>query len=265
MSFSIIIPCKNESQYIAQTLQSIVLQTVVDLSIPIIIADAHSTDGTREVIQTFAKQHGLNVQIIDGGLPPVGRNKGAAMADTPYLLFLDADIELGETHTLEKVMQRAQADDLEMVVTHIQCKDANWLDVLLWRAFSLAARMKLKGGVATGMFIFIKKTAFDRIGGFNEQMSLGDDVEIARQISRQRFAIANTFIWTTNRRFKKDGYLRTFSRYLRVFFSKRYRQKNLTTYFDEPPTEVGSEKVVILPKRQKDSGFNFFRQNNLPL
>jgi glycosyltransferase involved in cell wall biosynthesis len=60
----------------------------------VLVADANSTDGTPEVVMNFRGR--LNVSVIHGGMPAVGRNQGAAQADTPYVLFLDADIELAD-------------------------------------------------------------------------------------------------------------------------------------------------------------------------
>ena len=41
-------------------------------------------------------------------MPSVGRNHGAALADTPYVLFLDADIELAHPSVLRRAMELAQ-------------------------------------------------------------------------------------------------------------------------------------------------------------
>ncbi len=61
-------------------------------STKVLVADANSTDGTPEIALAFRKW--LDISVIPGGMPSVGRNKGAAVATTNYVLFLDADIEL---------------------------------------------------------------------------------------------------------------------------------------------------------------------------
>ena len=43
------------------------------------------------------------------GMPSVGRNPGAARADTPYVLFLDADIELADHSLVRRCVEKAQA------------------------------------------------------------------------------------------------------------------------------------------------------------
>ncbi len=40
--------------------------------------------------------------VIDGGLPAVGRNAGAKLATTPYVLFLDADVTFTHRHAIKE-------------------------------------------------------------------------------------------------------------------------------------------------------------------
>ena len=85
---TIVIPTYNEEKYIAQTLYAIAAQSKTK-GIKIIIADAKSTDSTRAIVLANSFELNLNLEIIDGGLPAVGRNAGAKLATTPYVLFLD--------------------------------------------------------------------------------------------------------------------------------------------------------------------------------
>jgi hypothetical protein len=80
------------------------------------------------------------------------------------------------------------------------------------------------------MFILIRRRKFQELGGFNEAMVLVDDWELIRMISRKKFGVADTFIWTTNRRFESKGYIRIISEYFRVVFSKEFRHKDNRNY-----------------------------------
>ena len=95
-----------------------------------LVADANSTDGTPEIVKGFGDR--LNVAVIDGGRPAYGRNQGAAQADTPYVLFLDADIELAEPWLIRKCVEKAQKKQLQCVTTNIVCKDGTWVDKLFY-------------------------------------------------------------------------------------------------------------------------------------
>src|SRR5246127_5831958 len=90
---TIVIPAKNEAKLIPRLLTSLTKQDYSKMSsTKVLVADANSTDSTPEIVLSFRDR--LNVSVIRGGMPSVGRNLGAGLAETPYVLFLDADIEL---------------------------------------------------------------------------------------------------------------------------------------------------------------------------
>ena len=102
---TIVIPCKNEEQYIGKTLQSISDQIGVN-KLRVIIADANSTDDTIKVIKKHQKRlPNLQIEVIEGGPVAVGRNRGAELVTTPYVLFMDADIFLLDSSILEHTLK----------------------------------------------------------------------------------------------------------------------------------------------------------------
>jgi glycosyltransferase involved in cell wall biosynthesis len=86
------------------------------------VADAGSTDGTPEVVMGFRDR--LQVEVIPGEMPAVGRNSGAALAQTPYVLFLEADVELASDTLIRRAMESAREKDLHCVITNILCLGA---------------------------------------------------------------------------------------------------------------------------------------------
>lgn len=231
---SIVIPCKNEEKQIGSTLYALQKQTVDMSKVPVYISDAGSTDSTLGIIQSFKKDGLLDIRVIKGGYPPTGRNHGAACCQSEFILFLDADIELGENSSIEKSLTLAVDKKLDLVATYIKCKDGNQYDRIFWEkihAFTYRYPYIL-GPYAAGMFILIRRTTFDVLGGFNESMILGDDWELTHKIPRKKFGVADTFIWTTNRRFMKQGYLKTFSQYFRVAVSREFRARDNSRYMN---------------------------------
>ena len=231
---SIVIPCKNEEKQIGRTLAALQGQTADMSRVPIYISDAGSKDSTLDIIQGFIEEGKLQIKVVEGGYPPAGRNNGASYCSSEYILFLDADIELGEDSSIEKSLNLALEKDLDLVATYIKSKDGNQYDKIFWEkihAFTYKYPY-IVGPYAAGMFILIRRSRFSELGGFNEKMLLGDDWELTHKIPRGKFGVANTFIWTTNRRFMKQGYIKTFSRYFRVAFSKDFREKDNASYMD---------------------------------
>jgi glycosyltransferase involved in cell wall biosynthesis len=100
---SVIIPCYNQSKFLAEAIQSVLDQTYPNVEI--IAIDDGSTDNIEEVIQAFP-QIAFIKQKNQGAA--IARNKGIEASRGSYLVFLDADdrllpnaLELG-VHYLHK-------------------------------------------------------------------------------------------------------------------------------------------------------------------
>src|SRR5271154_2789550 len=108
---TIVIPAKNEARLIPRLLTSLMNQDYSKMSnTRVLVADANSTDGTPEIVLGFRDR--LNVSVIRGGMPSVGRNLGAAQADSTYVLFLDADIDLAHPSLVRHAVELAQRKQL---------------------------------------------------------------------------------------------------------------------------------------------------------
>ena len=85
---SIIIPAYNAGAFLAETLQSVLVQTCTDWEI--LVIDDGSTDHTAEVASSFADSRLRLIRQPNAGVSR-SRNKGLELAGGEYLLFLDAD------------------------------------------------------------------------------------------------------------------------------------------------------------------------------
>ncbi len=179
------------------------------------VADADSTDNTVAAALAFADR--LNITVIPGGLPSVGRNSGARLADTRYVLFLDADVELRDCTMLRRAVEAMQVRELHCLTTSIGCTFGLFRDDLLFAANNLAQRIgSWVKPFGTGMFLMFEKAEFDRLGGFNEQALYAEDYLLTKQVSVRRFGILPGKIYTTNRRFQKMGHGRIAFMFLRT-------------------------------------------------
>ncbi|MCB6972384.1 MULTISPECIES: glycosyltransferase [Butyricimonas] len=110
---SIIIPVYNTEQYVKQTVESIMEQTLHDIEI-IIINDG-STDNSLSVITELAKQdHRIKLlsQINQG--QSISRNVGIEKASGEFIYFMDSD-DLLEKNTLEICYQKCTSEQLDFV------------------------------------------------------------------------------------------------------------------------------------------------------
>ena len=89
--FSVIVPAYNAAAYITETLSSLVEQT--DCNYEIIVVDDGSTDGTSDVVLSFAASNAMKIRLVrqENAGPGAARNTGISEARGKYVLFLDSD------------------------------------------------------------------------------------------------------------------------------------------------------------------------------
>ncbi len=109
---TIIIPCKNEENYIGHLLESLSQQNGIG-GVRILIADADSTDNTLQVIKLYNDV--LNIEVIKGGPVSVGRNNGAKLVTTPYMLFLDADVRFFHPSAIYDTLYQMRTYNLDLM------------------------------------------------------------------------------------------------------------------------------------------------------
>src|ERR1700683_1496637 len=170
---TIVIPAKNEAKLIPRLLTSLMNQDYSKMSsTKVLVADANSTDGTPEIVLGFSDR--LNVSVIRGGMPSVGRNLGAAHAESTYVLFLDADIELAHPSVVRRAVELAQHKQLHCVTINLPCRDGNWIDKLLYAGIDFFQYLsRLHHPFATGMFMLFDLKKFRELRGFHEQVLFG--------------------------------------------------------------------------------------------
>lgn len=90
MKASIIIPCHNRSDDVAELLTSLDVDTLAVLGVEVIVADDGSTDGTATMVQREFPGVRVLTSAVNMG-PARTRNRAAAAARGPLLLYLDSD------------------------------------------------------------------------------------------------------------------------------------------------------------------------------
>ncbi|MDD3190525.1 MAG: glycosyltransferase [Candidatus Pacebacteria bacterium] len=199
---SIIIPTKNEEKYLPKLLDSIKIQSFSDYEI--IVADNKSQDRTQEVARSFG------AEVVQGGLPAEGRNRGAAVANGDIFLFLDADTEMPDINFLKDAFREFDKKKLSMGVP-VAITEGNYLDRLFFRWWNyFVASSQFAKPLAGGWCIFVKRDIHQKLGGFDEKIILGEDSDYAQRgckLGRFRF-MSSVKIRVSSRRLKKEGYLK---------------------------------------------------------
>ncbi len=138
--FTIVIPCKNESINIYDCLGFICKQKNI-AGTKVIIADNSDDKESLEWLYRakIDYKHSLNIEIIKGGYPSKARLEGSKLVDTPYILFIDADIMLLDKTVLDVISDFK--GDLLTVPFQTE-KGWNWV----FRLFDLFQLLSIKLG-----------------------------------------------------------------------------------------------------------------------
>lgn len=173
MRLSVIVPARNEAEYLPVLLRALRRQSRPPDEV--IVADACSTDRTARLAES------AGCLVVPGGVPGAGRNAGAAAASGDVLLFLDADCD-------------PPPDFLEHGVAEFELSGAG---VASCRIVPAERSMVWSGALvlgnlvmvlterwwphAPGACIFALPDIHRRLGGFDESPRVAEDHDYARR------------------------------------------------------------------------------------
>lgn len=192
----VIIPAYNAERYISQTLESLVGQA--DRIGSIIVVNDGSTDQTAQLVTSFAQNHPrLAIELINqtnGGLSHA-RNIGITHGKSTFVALLDADdLWLADKLRLQsELFQESSDPSLGLVYCGYELIDEN--GALLPKSRGIIAP-RLRGNVhqalqkgnfisGSGSSVLIRRSVFDAVGLFNEQLPACEDWEMWLRISKQ--------------------------------------------------------------------------------
>lgn len=90
---AVVIPCWNHAQELAKTLEALSHQTLLPKEV--VVVDNNSNDNPGDVVESFKSKLPVSFVVYkDKQGAPAARNEGARLTNAPFLLFLDADVEL---------------------------------------------------------------------------------------------------------------------------------------------------------------------------
>jgi glycosyltransferase involved in cell wall biosynthesis len=219
-NFSIIIPALNEDIFLPRLLESIASQHFLS-ELEVIVVDGESTDNTRGVALTFKQSiPQLSVITTHNGLSHQ-RNFGASKAKYDYLLFIDADSVLPREFLAHLSKQIGQATDIIALPLILPYKGSVNDYIFTLSAYVFFMLTRFTGPIVTGMCIVTSKTAHQRMGGFDEKVVYGEDIEYGLRSFRQgaKYHIyLNSYLFGSTRRGHEIGRLKLGCTWLQWYF-----------------------------------------------
>ena len=178
---SVIIPVRNGAATIERALKSVFDQTFTDFEI--ICVDDGSTDRTRAIVEQYVWDYGDRVKIVEQANrgPAAARNNGARHASGEYIAFLDAD-DVWTPRMLELTVAAMRADPdavlaySDIVIVNEAGEEAGRSPVRPDTAHAPSMDEMLARIWPMTIMVVMRRDAFDRAGGFCEQLMSAEDI-----------------------------------------------------------------------------------------
>lgn len=181
-SLTFIIPALNEEVRISRTLASIYREVK---NPEIIVIDNGSIDKTVQL----AQEGGAITKIFPNLNISELRNCGVAISSNETLIFLDADVELGEDwgHQIKKITSNLNSNPLQITGSTCLPFLENNLVNKYW--YQLLKNKKQVNYINSGHLITTKQL-FDLIHGFDSKLKTGEDYDFCMRATKEGASIS---------------------------------------------------------------------------
>jgi glycosyltransferase involved in cell wall biosynthesis len=194
---SIIIPCRNEEDFIAKCLDSILKNDYPKEKMEVLVVDGQSRDGTREIVEKFKIQNSeFKIRLLDNPkkITPTALNLGIKNAKGEIIIRMDAHATYEKDYISKciKHLQNYKADNIGGAIKTIPSEDT-----LVARAIALSLSHPFGTGGSyfrTGVkeprevdTVFggcYRKEVFEKIGIFNENLERSQDIEFNLRLKK---------------------------------------------------------------------------------
>lgn len=217
---SFIIPAHNEEALLGRTLQTLAASAAA-LGEPheIIVVDDDSTDRTAEIAGA------LGARVVSVRLRHIGaaRNAGAREAKSDVLVFVDADT-LVPAPVLRAALAAIRGGAVGGGAMPLMDADrprwaARTVAVVVW--ILRTARW------AAGCFVFARRDAFERMGGFDERYFASEEIHLSRALKKHgRFVIVDERVITSARKARQFSAAQTMGLFLRTLWPGALKRRD---------------------------------------
>jgi len=237
LSIGVVIPAKNEELFIKNCIKSLKSQqsSLHGSPLKLVVVDGNSSDATAKL----ARQEGITVLKDLGIGPAYARNLGALFLKqrgTDIVAFMDADT-IAPPYWVDRIRAHFEKrPELIGVGGPYIPYDGKKKDKRIYALVSLGMRVLTRTGLPHfyGGNCAFRTEEFLRAGGFNEKVSMLEDMELSfrmRKLGKLEFD-KHLLAFTSCRRYRQMGYLKPVYQTIRSYSSFITKSHYKTNYFD---------------------------------
>jgi cellulose synthase/poly-beta-1,6-N-acetylglucosamine synthase-like glycosyltransferase len=192
---SVIVPCLNEERFIRGCLDSIASNDYPEERLEILVVDGMSTDATRSIVKDYAKVC-PTVRLFDNSrrITPCALNLGIQNSNGELILWMSAHNRYKKNHISKCVeyLERYNAEAVGGLIKAIP-RENSFMGKSICMAISHpfgVGNSAHKTGVKqpqwtdTAFGTCYKRTVFEKVGTFNENLARGQDMEFGLRLKK---------------------------------------------------------------------------------
>ena len=182
----------NSQDYIAEAIESVLIQNYRNFEL--IVVDDGSTDRTADIVRGFKDEHIKYFLKKHGGLAST-RNEQLRKSNGSFIVILDSDDIMTPDFLARHLLEFQQHPETDMVYCDDLLIDENNKPIrIINRPEYQDVKMLIPDLFRCGFPVVpfrtcIRKTVFDKIGCYDEQLLVAEDYDMLRRFVRQGFKI----------------------------------------------------------------------------
>lgn len=182
---TVVIPVYNRADIVRRTLDSLAAQTWRPLRV--VLVDNNSTDGTLDVLRGWMREVSapdFEVEIISESGPGAcaARNAGLARVETQWTMFFDSDDVMLPRHIEQAMLAARRCPQAGVVGWQRLIRRLDGTPIVRRFAVRDAVFNNLMHSTFSTQNYMARTELFRRAGGWDETVSMGDDVHLGNRI-----------------------------------------------------------------------------------
>src|SRR5690606_19840867 len=198
--FSVVIPLYNKELSIRNTIQSVLDQTCQDFEI--VVVNDGSTDNSAAVVEAIEDDRIRLIHQKNQGVS-AARNRGIEEARCEWIAFLDGDDLWDKMHLREISLMMKKFLNEKVFVTSFEYSDKRpmFRHPRSEPIFKVENYFKeaMKESLMWTSIVVVHKSCIDEVGGFNEKLSRGEDLDLWARLAKKYPIIKSVALTATYR------------------------------------------------------------------